>query len=177
AARSLGHAGELLEQPAQVVRIARPLACIARREHPGSSAERVDLDAGVVGERRQGCRARRVPGLEERVLEERGAGLLRGADAELALGDQLEVQRREQRGELAQLARVATREDDAAHGALSAWAWSVNSVAMPSAARLRSASSSWRRKACPSAVPWISTNAPPLFMPTFMSVSAWESSS
>src|SRR5213078_4467577 len=104
------------------------------------------------------------------------AGLGHGSDAERALRDERQRQRREQRRQLAQLALVAAGENDARHGSSSACACSANSSPMPCAARFSSASSSWRRNAWPSAVPWISTNAPPLFMTTFMSVSAWESS-
>ena len=50
------------------------------------------------------------------------------------------------------------------------------SEAMPRAASASIASSSVRRNAWPSAVPWISMNPPASFITTFMSVSASESS-
>src|SRR5438270_12692586 len=114
--------------------------------------------------------------LEERVGEGGFAGVRHGGDAEPGRGDQGGGRRREEGGQLAPLPRVAAREHHPPHGRSSVCACSVSSAPMPCAARLSSASSSWRRNAWPSAVPWISTNAPPLFITTFMSVSAWESS-
>src|SRR5439155_5361698 len=153
--------------------IARVLAREARRAHPRPPAERVDLEPGIIRERRQLRALRGVARLQERVREQGRAGLGQGGDAERALRDERERQRREQRRQLAELPGVAAGENDARHGPLSAWACSANSSPMPCAARFSSASSSWRRNAWPSAVPWIWRNAPQLYMTPFMPVSAW----
>ena len=117
---TLRHVLELDEELAQVVRLARPRAREARRPHPGAPAERVHLEAGVVGQRRQARVARGVARLQQRVLGEGRASLIRRADAELALRRELEGERREQCCELAQLAGVAAGENDACHGPSSA---------------------------------------------------------
>src|SRR4029077_4764914 len=175
-AKAIRHLVQLGEQLAQVLLIARTFPGKARRPHPGSPNESIHLDPGIVGERRQVCVARGVARLQQRILEEGRAGLGGGPDAEFRLGNQLHREWREQVCKLAQLPRVGAGENRACHGASSAWLCSAKSSAIPAAARLSSASSSWRLKAWPSAVPWISMNAPPLFITTFMSVSACESS-
>src|SRR5882757_7185593 len=113
--------------------------------------------------------------LEQRVVLEGVAGLRDPVDAEVGLEHQLEATRRQERRELALLARVGGGQDDP-HGGASACDCSEHSSPMPVTARFSSASSSWRRNAWPSAVPCTSMKAPPLFITTFMSVSASESS-
>jgi len=175
-AKLIRHVVQLGEQVAEIFLIAGRLCGEAGRPDPGAAAEGLHLEPGIVRERRQARVARRVVRLDERVLEEGGAGLGGGTDAELRLRHELHGERREERRKLAQLPGVGAGEDGARHGESSASLCRAKSSAMPLAARFSSASSSWRRKAWPSAVPWTSMNAPPLFITTFMSVSACESS-
>src|SRR5580698_4810318 len=120
-----------------------------------------------------------MPRLEQRILEKGSAGFLRGLDSEGGLRDDLDVAGAEQCRELPHLAGIATGENGL-HGpqprAARACDCSAKIFVSPWVARSSRASSSCRRKAWPSAVPWTSTKAPPLFLPTFISVSACESS-
>ncbi len=100
------------------------------------AAERVDAQARVVGDRRATGRPRRMARLGERVLEERRVRLVGFADRELALGDELDPERREQRGELGELSRVVRREDQSHAGDVTPTR-SAASRRAPSAARRR----------------------------------------
>src|SRR5918999_5322589 len=100
---------DLAQQLAEVVLVGGVLARKARRPHPGGTAERGCLDAGVVGDRgesgRRGGRAR----LAERVVREGGADL--GRERGL-LRQRLELDRPHQLSELAQLVVVTGCEDE-----------------------------------------------------------------
>ena len=67
------HTLELAKQALDAIAIG---AAVARRQHAGPSIERVDLQAAVVGQRRQACSDHRRAGLELGVLGEGSSGLL-----------------------------------------------------------------------------------------------------
>ena len=77
----------------------------------GRAAERIDDEAGIVGERRQLRGLGRGGGLDAGVLAEARAGLLGLGEAEIAGGDRLDPIGREQLAHLAQLAGVVGRDD------------------------------------------------------------------
>src|SRR5580700_10318735 len=147
------HAAQLPEQFLEIRAIACALARIARRMHAGASPECIHLDAGIICERRQSGCAGGVARLDERILEERSTAFDDCIDAQRGLRQHLILKRSQQRAELAQLADVCARENESSHAPYSACDCRANSRPMPAAARSSSASSSWRRKACPSAVP------------------------
>src|SRR5690606_36439713 len=151
---------------------------VVRRVHARQAAESLDAQAGVVGQRGQAALARRVARLGERILDEGAVRLGRLGNAELGLAHEFHAQRREQRLQLGQLARVVGREDQlhAGSAAFSAAFCAVTSSPMLFSARPISTSISRRVKAAPSAVPCTSTKWPAPVMTTFMSVSQAASS-
>ena len=60
-----------------------------RTVNPGRAVEGIDLDTGIVGERRQAGKACRVACFDNRVLDESGSGFGYLADAIFGLGVQL----------------------------------------------------------------------------------------
>jgi hypothetical protein len=116
----VGHAGQLRQQVLEVVFIACCLAGITGRPYSGATAERIHLQARVVGEGREPRASGRMAGLEQGIVEKGGAGLRSALDAELGLGDELERKRGQQRLHLAQLPRIAAGEHGWDHGARSA---------------------------------------------------------
>jgi hypothetical protein len=109
------HIVQLREELVEVGGIARALARKSCRAHARPAVERIHLDAGVIRQRRQARLAGRVTGLDERVVEKRGAGFRRRVDAERRLRDERETQRPEDRRQLLELAGVAARQDGS-HG-------------------------------------------------------------
>ena len=103
---------ERLEQPGDVVRIARAGAAIACRADTGGAAQRIDDDPRVVGERRQPGRRARGARLDERILHEREAGLFRLLDPICILRDDVQPGGLQQRAQLVELARVRAGEHD-----------------------------------------------------------------
>ena len=188
-----GDAGKRPEELCHVLGIACAVARIARRAHPRGAAQRVDDDAGVVGDGGQPGRGARRARLDEGVLDEGQSGLFRGLDAEGILRDEAQPGRRQDRSQLRELSLIRACEDDV-HVRISSGAGRATGDgrralqparaarcistrdAMPRCARSSIASSSARRNAWPSAVPWTSMNPPASFITTFMSVSASESS-
>src|SRR3954464_1897090 len=112
--------------------------------------------------------------LGERILEEGVVRLFRFGNGESRLRHGLDVERLQQLGELADLAGIVRRDDDALHASAERWAWT--SSAIPFEARSSSFDISSRVKGWPSAVPCTSTKWPAPVMTTFMSVSQPESS-
>ena len=110
---AVGDAGERRDQLRVVAGVGLRLARVARALHARRAAERAHADAGIVGERRQLRVRARVPRLGERVLDERDVRLVRFGNAERRLRDHLDPERGEQPVELAQLAGIAGREDEA----------------------------------------------------------------
>ena len=110
---AVGDAGECGDELRVVARVGPRLAGVARALHARRAGERANADAGVVGQRRQAGERTRVPRLGERVLDEGDVRLGRLGDAEFRLRDHLDAERRQQAAELAQLALVAGREDEA----------------------------------------------------------------
>jgi hypothetical protein len=80
--------------------------------HARLAAECRHAQAGVVGERRQAGELRGMARLGQGVLEEGAVRLLGLGDGEGRLRQHLDVEGREQRGELAQLAGVVGGEDE-----------------------------------------------------------------
>ena len=87
------------------------LAGVAGGAHAGAAAERLGLDAGVVGDRGRAGGGGGGARLDQRVLRERLAGLGRQLDL---VGQRLELRVGQQALELAQLVGVAGREDEPA---------------------------------------------------------------
>ncbi len=77
---------------------------------PGRAAERIDDEAGIVGEGRQLRGLGRRGGLDVRILAKARAGLLGLAEAEIAGRDRLDPIGREELAHLAQLAGVVGRD-------------------------------------------------------------------
>ncbi len=158
----------------------------ARRIDAGIAVQRIDADARIVGQRRQARGDGGGDRLERGVLGEGAPGLLRLGQAERGGGDDGEIGRRDQRLDLAQLAgivrgddqRVARLQQSSCRRCSQRMASFCNSTrrAMPSRARVFSASNSSSVKGAPSAVAWISTKPPAPVMTKLASVSASLSS-
>ena len=133
----------------------------------------------------QPCRHSCVARLDQRVFDECSAGFVSIVDAEFTLRDDLYIEVRENALDLTQLAGItcwpgqfssaAAKTHPPAEASASSCALMI--VSIPIFARPSIVESSSSLNACPSAVPWISTNRPASFMTTFISVSACESSS
>ncbi|MPN26055.1 hypothetical protein SDC9_173477 [bioreactor metagenome] len=171
----LREGGEVGEQLLVVARVGFRFAGIAGGKDTGGAAERPDAQAGIVGERRQAAVLGGVAGLGERVLGEGAVRFLGFRDAKLALRDDFEAERREQRVQLLHLLGVVRGEDELLHAA-SAFCCSATSWRMPICARSISTFICSRVKGSPSAVPCTSTMPPWPVMMTFMSVSQLASS-
>ena len=113
---AVGLAGQAFEQQGVVAGVGLGLAGEARRQHAGGAAEDVDAQPGVVGEGRQAGGAGGVAGLGDGVLDEAGVGLFGFAHVEGRLGQHLDAQRGEQRGEFLEFAGVAAGEHEFVHG-------------------------------------------------------------
>ena len=83
--------------------------------HAGRAAQRLDADAGIVGQRRQAAFAADVARLGQRVLDEGAVRLFGLGDAELRLRQHLDAERREHALELAQLAGIVGCDDQFFH--------------------------------------------------------------
>ena len=145
-----------LEELRVVRGIVAVLAGVARGVNAGSAAERGYFQAGVVGDRGEAGRLRRVACLQQRILDKREAGFLGALDAKIGLWAQGDAESVEQCLDLGEFAAIRRRDDDVGHltsAASSAARCASTSSAMPASASASSASSSSRRKACPSAVP------------------------
>src|SRR4029079_5953570 len=67
---AVGNAAEIGDEPRVVAPVRARLAGIARRLHAGRSAQRLDADAGIVGQCRQPGAAAGMTRLGQRVLDE-----------------------------------------------------------------------------------------------------------
>ena len=144
----------------RVVRLRR--ARPARREHARHPVERVDAEAGVVGDRRQSGDLEPGPRLEQRVALERRLVLDRlVVRRHVVEPDHLDAG--EVLGEdplhLGELLGVAGGQEDPRHEESASCCSRVRS-AQPFSPSASSASSSARENAAPSAVPCTSTNEP-----------------
>src|SRR5687767_9598453 len=104
---------QLLQKFFVVLSVARLLAGIARGIDTGPASERIDLNAGIVGKRRQARQPRGITSLQQCVLEKGAARFRRGLNAERALGRELETERAQQCGQLTELSGIAARKDHA----------------------------------------------------------------
>ena len=113
-------AGELGEELRVVLAVGRVQAGIAPGSNPRATAERLDLDAGIVSERRQSRCPCGEAGLDPGVGLERQAVLDRVAlDAELLERDEVQIVdalEGQQLAELAQLVGRPRRDDEPAPG-------------------------------------------------------------
>lgn len=162
-------AGELAQQLRVVVRVGRVGTGVSASPNAGAAVQRVDLEPGVVGERRQPRRAGGEAGLDPRIGLERQPvfdGL--AFDADLVERDEPRLVDSEEVAELAQLLVGARRDDDAPRGRVGrrlaqrrtgarATDCASNRLARPSLARSSRASIRGRSNGTPSAVPWTST--------------------
>ena len=145
--------------------------------HSRSTLQRGHAEARIVRQRRQPAVHRRVTRLRERVLDEGQVRLLGGLDAKLALRDDGEIELGQQRPELAQLARIRRRENNATrHASPSTCFWAAMSSETPLRASAIMAAIWASVNGSPSAVPCTSTKPPRPVITTFMSVSQVESS-
>src|SRR5262245_4954152 len=161
------------------LRQARP----ARREHARHAVERVEADAGVVGEGWQAGHLDGGPGLDQGValegvlrLDRLVVGIDVGEAEHLDIG-QLVF---EYSPQLLQLPRIVAGQKDLLHvpaPSPNECRWSRVSSTQPADAKPSISSKSARSNGSPSAVPCTSTNRPPPVITTFMSVSALTSSS
>src|SRR5262249_38853438 len=99
----------------QILVVARALAGIAGREDARAPAQRIDLDTGIVRERRKTRALCREARLQERVRLERRASLVWRLNPQRALRRQIETHWRQELRQLTQLAAVATRKNDRGH--------------------------------------------------------------
>ncbi|MEA2638367.1 MAG: hypothetical protein QOE18_1424 [Chloroflexota bacterium] len=175
-----GSPGNLVKEPPHAVGIGRVLTHPACRVWPRPTAQGVDLDAAVVGERREtgGVADRRRLGHGR--LDVPGARLLELAvEPDIVERPNLPRPRGEQAAKLGDLPGVPGREDQNRTGhiaPLSTCAWSANSCCIPALARPSSESSSSRENGSCSAEPWSSMSRPSDDPTQFMSVSAAASS-
>src|SRR3569623_96920 len=166
------HAGERLEQLLVVRGVVVAGAGVARAVDAGCAAERVDLEAAVVGERGQAGRLRHLARLLRRVAGER-VGVLDDI-GHVNIVERSHFDAGQQLAQLDELAAIARREHERSHAialrcaAVSSW--------MPARARSSIASSCLRSKLACSAVPWTSISLPEASPTTFMSTSALLSS-
>src|SRR6185295_4034472 len=100
--------------PVSLVPVAFPPGVVGGM-HAGRAAQRVDAQAGIVGERWQAGGAARVARLGERVLEEGVVRFVCLRNAELGLGKNLKLKRRQQFADLADLSRISRRKDQPLH--------------------------------------------------------------
>src|SRR4029077_14887709 len=154
---------------------------VASGPHAGSTAQRVDLDARIVGEGRQPAGADPESGLDRGVGLERLAVLDRlTVDAKVVERDKLGLIERQKLTQLTQLVRRVCRDEQApfAHRRTVARmaVCASNSLARPPSARSSRPVVAARSNGTPSAVPCNSTYAPASVPTTLKSTSAWESS-
>ena len=109
------HAVEFVQHLVVVVDIARAFTGITRRINAGAFVQRVDFDAGVVRDRGQAGYLSRVSRLDNRILDESGAGLRHVRYIEIGLWKHFDAATGEQFIDLAHLAGVATGEHDFFH--------------------------------------------------------------
>src|SRR5205085_4656203 len=176
-------AGQLPEQLGDVVGVTGVLAGEAGRVDARGAAESVDEEAGVVGHGRVTGGGGDGGRLEPGVLHQGGPGLVDVGDVGRP-GEELETRhgRRQDGRDLGGLVGVGRGEDEAHYlprgggGVASSSAWASRISAMPCSASDSRSSSSALENALPSAVPWTSTKRPEVVMTTFMSTSAFTSS-
>src|SRR5581483_382175 len=171
------HAAQRFQKFFDIRAIGRVFPRVACRVHARRAVERIDLEAGVIRNGGIAGVLRGMTRLKDGVLHERQTGLLGSGNAEVRLGRYRETELREHLVYLANLARIAAREDDrSAHPPASARRWLPISCSIPRRA------SSVMRLSCScvnvprSAVPWTSMKARVSFITKFISVSAVESS-
>ena len=162
AVRGRGRAGALELGPGAAHRLPE-VAAAARELRPvggvdaGGAAERVDLDAEIVGEGGQAAGGRGGVRLDAGVADEGLLGLRRLGEAERGGRDDLDREGREQVGDLGELAAVVGGDhqpparEPAGHA--TAARCSATSSAVPFSARSMSVSSCARVKVAPSALP------------------------
>ena len=119
---------DVAHSAAEILVGARP----ARRMDPGRAAERVDHEAGVVGERRKPGGLRRGCGLDQSVLGKGRAGLLGLGEAELAGRDRRDAVGREEFAHLGELAWVMGRDHEpSGDGAMTLQAMTLQGHSIP----------------------------------------------
>ena len=150
-----------------------------RRTHAGCAAEHVHTHAGIIRQCRQPGDAAGMACLGQGVFNEGAVRLLGFRNTQRTLRDHFNRQRREDRRDLAQLARIVGSDDEFVHRGPfqpSAARCAAISCVMPLCARSSMACISARLNGAPSAVPCTSMMPPASVITTFMSVSQSESS-
>ena len=99
-----------LEQLVEIVLITRIDTGVTRRINARRAAERIDRDAGIVGQRRPATDTRSVTGLYDGVFDEGGTGFFDTAHCEVRLRTHRDWQAGQHRDNLAQFAGIAARQ-------------------------------------------------------------------
>jgi hypothetical protein len=118
-ARLVRHIGQGTQQLVVVDLVRAVHARVEGRIEAGRAPQRINADAGVVGQGRQTRRVGRVPGLQEGILDEGVAGLVRTLDAEFRLRDEFDAGASQQLAQFDELAGVAAGEDYLVHSTIS----------------------------------------------------------
>ena len=107
--------GQRRKQPGVVAFVGPRFARVVRRIDARRAAQRLDAQAGVVGERRQSGQAGGMPGFLQRILEKGMVGFFGFGDAEFRLWQHREIERGEQLRELTQLAWIIAGQHQLLH--------------------------------------------------------------
>src|SRR5471030_477250 len=122
---AVGAGGERGYQFVVVARVALFAAgcvtSIARRVHAGLAAKRDRTQSGIIRQRGHTCALGHMARFRQRVLDEGEVRLLRVRDAQFGLSQDLATQRTEYGPDFAQLAGVATGDDELIHGSILPW--------------------------------------------------------
>ncbi len=183
-----GNVEQLSQQQFVVVRVGGLRAGPAGGAYAGHAVQRIDLETGVVGERREARRGDTGTGLEQRIAGEGALGLGRDrVGRHVGQSEHLDVRSGfgHDPPQLVQLLAVVCGEYDGpwqalgqaqpASAARAARWWSASS-AQPASPRASIVSSRPRSNGSPSAVPCTSMNLPSPLITMFMSTSAVTSS-
>ena len=101
------HAVQFGQKLGVIGRIITVRAGIAGREDARRAGQIIHCQARVVGDRRQAGGVGRMTGLDQGIVDKGDASFLGIVHVELGLGDRLDIQRGQQRGQLGDLAGVS----------------------------------------------------------------------
>ncbi len=111
-----GQSCELAQEKGVALNVAEPISAIASRKHPRPAVERVDFEAGVVGQGEAVARPRKLPSLKRRVLDVRTTRFRHfEVDTAVRRGDRFEAAAFEQATQLAHFAGVVGRQQEPLH--------------------------------------------------------------
>src|SRR5581483_6981751 len=113
---AVGTIGKQFEQVRVVSGVRLWFAGEAGRVHAGRPVECIDADSRIIGQGRQARVQRSVPGPRQRILDEGRMRFLGFAHVVEHLGNHLEVERGQDRRDLADVAHVVARQYQTPHG-------------------------------------------------------------